>query len=124
MDNSDLQRSIWIIRISRDPFPALSAMDLSVSSSWPWHVHMSVWALGPDAHSRDTPEHAFSQIHASVKLRSLPPAIPSATSSVTVASVSHPGFKGCILYMCQEDNIYNNRVHRDKCHNYIRVFIT
>jgi hypothetical protein len=26
--------------------------------------------------------------------------------------------------MRQEDNIYNNRVYRDKCHNNIRVFIT
>jgi hypothetical protein len=24
---------------------------------------------------------------------------------------------GCISYMHQEDNIYNNRVYRDKCHN-------
>jgi hypothetical protein len=23
----------------------------------------------------------------------------------------------CISYMRQEDNIYNNRVYRDKCHN-------
>jgi hypothetical protein len=23
---------------------------------------------------------------------------------------------GCISYMRQEDNIYNNRVYRDKCH--------
>jgi hypothetical protein len=30
----------------------------------------------------------------------------------------------CISYMRQEDNIYNNRVYRDKCHNSIRVFIT
>jgi hypothetical protein len=38
-----------------------------------------------------------------------------------------PGFKKqsrCISYMCQEDNTYNNRVYRDKCHNNIRVFIT
>jgi hypothetical protein len=31
---------------------------------------------------------------------------------------------GCISYMRQEDNIYNNRVYRDKCHNNIRVIIT
>jgi hypothetical protein len=31
---------------------------------------------------------------------------------------------GCISYMRQEDNIYNNRVYRDECHNNIRVFIT
>jgi hypothetical protein len=31
---------------------------------------------------------------------------------------------GCISYMRQEDNIYNNRVYRYKCHNNIRVFIT
>jgi hypothetical protein len=31
---------------------------------------------------------------------------------------------GCISYMRQEDNIYNNRVYRDKYHNNIRVFIT
>jgi hypothetical protein len=29
----------------------------------------------------------------------------------------------CISYMRQEDNIYNNRVYRDKCHNNIRVII-
>jgi hypothetical protein len=34
--------------------------------------------------------------------------------------VSHPALKNktmCISYMRQEDNIYNNRVYRDKCHN-------
>jgi hypothetical protein len=31
---------------------------------------------------------------------------------------------GCISYMHQEDNIYDKRVYRDKCHNNIRVFIT
>jgi hypothetical protein len=33
--------------------------------------------------------------------------------------VSHPVLRnkaGCISYMRQEDNIYNNRVYRDKCH--------
>jgi hypothetical protein len=30
----------------------------------------------------------------------------------------------CISYMRQEDNIYNNIVYRDKCHNIIRVFNT
>jgi hypothetical protein len=33
--------------------------------------------------------------------------------------VSHPALRNkarCILYMRQEDNIYNNRVYRDKCH--------
>jgi hypothetical protein len=34
--------------------------------------------------------------------------------------VSHPALKNkarCISYMRQEDNTYNNRVYRDKCHN-------
>jgi hypothetical protein len=34
--------------------------------------------------------------------------------------LSHPALRNktrCISYMCQEDNIYNNRVYRDKCHN-------
>jgi hypothetical protein len=34
--------------------------------------------------------------------------------------LSHPVLRnkaGCISYMRQEDNIYNNRVYRDKCHN-------
>jgi hypothetical protein len=34
-------------------------------------------------------------------------------------SVSHPVLRnkaGCISYMRQEDNIYNNRVYRDKYH--------
>jgi hypothetical protein len=33
---------------------------------------------------------------------------------------SHPALRNkarCISYMRQEDNIYNNRVYRDKCHN-------
>jgi hypothetical protein len=33
--------------------------------------------------------------------------------------MSHPVLRnkaGCISYMRQEDNIYNNRVYRDKCH--------
>jgi hypothetical protein len=41
--------------------------------------------------------------------------------------LSHPALRnkaGCISYMRQEDNIYNNRVYRDKCHNKIRVLIT
>jgi hypothetical protein len=45
----------------------------------------------------------------------------SDTTSVT------PSFKDkamCISYMRQEDNIYNNRVYRDKFHNNIRVLIT
>jgi hypothetical protein len=35
------------------------------------------------------------------------------------AELSHPVLMnkaGCISYMRQEDNIYNNRVYRDKCH--------
>jgi hypothetical protein len=34
-------------------------------------------------------------------------------------SLSHPALRNkarCISYMRQEDNIYNNRVYRDKCH--------
>jgi hypothetical protein len=34
--------------------------------------------------------------------------------------MSHPVLRdkaGCISYMRQEDNIYNNRVYRDKCHD-------
>jgi hypothetical protein len=41
--------------------------------------------------------------------------------------MSHPALRNkarCISYMRQEDNIYNNIVYRDKCHNNIRVFIT
>jgi hypothetical protein len=36
------------------------------------------------------------------------------------ADLSHPALRNkarCISYMRQEDNIYNNRVYRDKCHN-------
>jgi hypothetical protein len=42
-------------------------------------------------------------------------------------TMSHPALRDkarCISYMRQEDNIYNNRVYRDKCHNNIRVIIT
>jgi ribonuclease HI len=39
-----------------------------------------------------------------------------------------PGFQGTksgASHTCaKEDNIYNNRVYRDKCHNKIRVLIT
>jgi hypothetical protein len=41
--------------------------------------------------------------------------VPDTTSS----PLSHPDLRnkaGCISYMRQEDNIYNNRVYRDKCH--------
>jgi hypothetical protein len=34
--------------------------------------------------------------------------------------MSHPALRNkarCISYMRQEDNIYNNKVYRDKCHN-------
>jgi hypothetical protein len=38
------------------------------------------------------------------------------------------GFKGTksgASHICaKEDNTYNNRVYRDKCHNIIRVLIT
>jgi hypothetical protein len=36
-----------------------------------------------------------------------------------VMLLSHPALRDkaeCISYMRQEDNIYNNRVYRDKCH--------
>jgi hypothetical protein len=39
--------------------------------------------------------------------------------SKTCVWVSHPALRNkarCISYMRQEDNIYNNRVYRDKCH--------
>jgi hypothetical protein len=39
--------------------------------------------------------------------------------------VSHPALRNkarCISYMLQEDNIYNNRVYRDKCHNNQSIF--
>jgi hypothetical protein len=38
---------------------------------------------------------------------------------VPTCSLSHPALRNkarCISYMRQEDNIYNNRVYRDKCH--------
>jgi hypothetical protein len=37
----------------------------------------------------------------------------------TIPFLSHPALRNkarCISYMRQEDNIYNNRVYRDKCH--------
>jgi hypothetical protein len=48
----------------------------------------------------------------------------SATETPTLAKegntkVLHPALRNksrCISYMRQEDNIYNNRVYRDKCH--------
>jgi hypothetical protein len=39
---------------------------------------------------------------------------------VAPGALSHPALRNqarCISYMRQEDNIYNNRVYRDKCHN-------
>jgi hypothetical protein len=48
-----------------------------------------------------------------------------ATSAPPVVT---PGFKGTkpgVSHTCaKEDNIYNNRVYRDKCHNNIIVLIT
>jgi hypothetical protein len=41
-------------------------------------------------------------------------------------TMSHPALRNkvmCISYMRQEDNIYNNRVYRDKCHNNIIVLL-
>jgi hypothetical protein len=46
----------------------------------------------------------------------------SHTTSVTPRALRNKA--RCISYMRQEDNIYNNRVYRDKCHNNIRVIIT
>jgi hypothetical protein len=40
------------------------------------------------------------------------------------AQVSHPDLRdkaGASHTRAKEDNIYNNRVYRDKCHNIIRV---
>jgi hypothetical protein len=51
-----------------------------------------------------------------------PPAEPklSKMQKASAATMSHPALRNkarCISYMRQEDNIYNNRVYRDKCHN-------
>jgi hypothetical protein len=43
----------------------------------------------------------------------------SLKSSRQTLVVSHPAIRNkarCISYMRQEDNTYNNRVYRDKCH--------
>jgi hypothetical protein len=48
-------------------------------------------------------------------------------SKMRIEVMSHPDLRdkaGCISYMRQEENIYNNRVCRDKCQNIIRVLIT
>jgi hypothetical protein len=43
-------------------------------------------------------------------------------TSLSWLSLSHPGFKGTkpgASHICaREDNTYNNKVHRDKCHKY------
>jgi hypothetical protein len=42
-----------------------------------------------------------------------------------VKGMSHPALRnkaGCISYMRQEDNIYNNRVYRDKCHEHQSIY--
>jgi chromosome segregation ATPase len=43
----------------------------------------------------------------------------ASTRSEAERTLSHPALRNkarCISYMRQEDNIYNNRVYRDKCH--------
>jgi hypothetical protein len=59
------------------------------------------------------------------QLRIQPPDIPKTTFITKYGlyeftfMLSHPVLRnkaGCISYMRQEDNIYNNRVYRDKCH--------
>jgi hypothetical protein len=56
-----------------------------------------------------------------------PPPCPNRTKhSPSLSSLSHPTLRNkarCISYMRQEDNIYNNRVYRDKYHNNIRVLL-
>jgi hypothetical protein len=45
--------------------------------------------------------------------------MPKETTTDSNEGVSHPALRDkarCISYMRQEDNIYNNRVYRDKCH--------
>jgi hypothetical protein len=52
-------------------------------------------------------------------MRSLHACVVSAAYKLVV-HVSHPALRNkarCISYMRQEDNIYNNRVYKDKCHN-------
>jgi hypothetical protein len=47
------------------------------------------------------------------------PAAPPTIEPALAAILSHPALRNkarCISYMRQEDNIYNNRVYRDKCH--------
>jgi hypothetical protein len=47
---------------------------------------------------------------------------PEAKAGVTL---SHPALRNkarCISYMRQEDNIYNNRVYRDKCHKHQSIY--
>jgi hypothetical protein len=43
----------------------------------------------------------------------------TAVAFMKAGCMSHPALRNkarCISYMRQEDNIYNNRVYRDKCH--------
>jgi hypothetical protein len=56
----------------------------------------------------------LSRFHPTVKIL-------SNTTSVTPRALTDKA--GCISHMRQEDNIYNNRVYRDKCHNNIRVLL-
>jgi hypothetical protein len=63
-----------------------------------------------------TPPHALNLAGAQTHRR-LPV---HGVSAATRAPVSHPALRNkarCISYMRQGDNIYNNRVYRDKCHN-------
>jgi hypothetical protein len=63
--------------------------------------------------ARSSPSNGTSKMAASIG--SFP-----ATMQRLAASMSHPALRNkarCISYMRQEDNIYNNRVCRDKCHN-------
>jgi hypothetical protein len=68
------------------------------------------------------PEHKIRRIHARKSHSVSHHAFMyknEASSSRQSTHMSHPALRNkvrCISYMRQEDNIYNNRVYRDKCH--------
>jgi hypothetical protein len=73
----------------------------------------AVYDVSRDSRVGTVPSH-FSKGYPCSRV---PTVAPGPTSG---EDMSHPVLKdkaGCISYMRQEDNIYNNIVYRDKCHN-------
>jgi hypothetical protein len=85
------------------------------------HVHATIVAHLPDELVED-----FRRLNLGIVVHTegvtieMEPTLEQEFHKGQIGDVSHPTLRNkarCISYMRQEDNIYNNRVYRDKCHN-------